>query len=167
MSKATSISEFEIVYKTYYVRMYRYAYNFVNDIDISKDIVSDVFSKIWRDFENLDKESISSYLYVCVRNESMNYLRKQKGMSKYIEYCKSAFSEEDESYWQSMDERLTEIGRVIDTMPPKTKFVLEQCYMNGHTYKEVAEMMEITTNGIKKHITKAFAMLRSHFKEKK
>ena len=147
--------------------MYHYAYSFVNDTDVSKDIVSDVFSKIWKDFEHLDKSTLSGYLYVCVRNESMNYLRKQKGMNKYIEYCKSAFSEEDETYWQNMDERLTEIGKVIESMPSKTKFVLEQCYMNGHTYKEVADMLEISTNGVKKHITKAFSLLRSHFKKKK
>lgn len=167
LSKTNSISAFENVYKTYYIRMYHYAYGFINDMDASKDVVSDVFSKLWKDFSDIDLDKVSSYLYVCVRNESMNYLRKQKGMAKYVEYCKSAFSEEDENYWQNMDDRLTEIGTIIDTMPSKTKFVLEQCYMNGHTYKEVAEMMDITTNGAKKHITKAFSLLRSHFKDKK
>ena len=77
--------------------MYHYAYGFVNDIDAGKDIVSDVFSKLWKDFHNIDMDKVSSYLYVCVRNESMNYLRKQKGMAKYVEYCKSAFSEEDKT----------------------------------------------------------------------
>lgn len=97
MPTNNSISAFENVYKTYYIRMYHYAYGFVNDIDAGKDIVSDVFSKLWKDFHNIDMDKVSSYLYVCVRNESMNYLRKQKGMAKYVEYCKSAFSEEDKT----------------------------------------------------------------------
>lgn len=64
--------------------MYHYAYGFINDMDASKDVVSDVFSKLWKDFSDIDLDKVSSYLYVCVRNESMNYLRKQKGMAKYV-----------------------------------------------------------------------------------
>lgn len=163
----TSISQFEIVYKEYYVRLYHYAYDFVDDMDVSKDIVSDVFSKLWKNYQHLDVDKLPSFLYVCVRNECMNYLRKQRGMDKYVEYCKAAFSEEDESYWQTMDERIAEIAKVVDAMPSKTRFVLEQCYLEQHTYKEVAEMLDISTNGVKKHIMKAFSMLRTHFHIKK
>ena len=49
LSKTNSISAFENVYKTYYIRMYHYAYGFINDMDASKDVVSDVFSKLWKD----------------------------------------------------------------------------------------------------------------------
>lgn len=167
MEKTITIADFENVYKTYYVRLYHYAFDFINDMDASKDVVSEVFSKLWKSFPHIDMDKIPNLLYVCVRNESMNYLRKQKGMNKYVEYCKAAFSEEDDNYWLAFDERITEIQKVIDTMPPKTQFVLEQCYIQGHTYKEVGAMMDITTNGVKKHITKAFSILRDYFHKKK
>lgn len=165
MPTSINIAEFESVYKEYYVRIYRYAYGFVDDEDVSKDIVSEVFSKLWKNHTQLDKDRLPSLLYVCVRNECMNYLRKQKGMERYKEYCKTAFSEEDDGYLNNMDDRIDEINKVISTMPDKTQFVIEQCCMNHHTYKEVAEMMGITTNGVKKHITKAFGLLRTHFKK--
>lgn len=167
MSSKTSITDFENVYKEYYVRLYRYAFDFVNDIDTSKDIVSEVFSKLWKIYHHIDKSKLANFLYVCVRNESMNYLRKQKGMDKYTQYCQAAFSEEDDNYFDNLDERLDEIYQVIHTLPPKTQFVLEQCYMHQCTYKEVAAMMGITTDGVKKHITKAFSILRNHFKKQK
>lgn len=66
-----------------------------------------------------------------------------------------------------MDDRITEIGKVIDAMPSKTRFVIEQCYLEQHTYKEVAEMLDITTDGVKKHVVKAFSLLRNHFHIKK
>lgn len=167
MTYISTISDFERVYKEYYVRLYHYAYDFMNDMDASKDIVSEVFSKLWKNYRHLEQDKLSSFLYVCVRNESMNYLRKQRGMEKYVEYCKVAFSEEDENYWQMMDERIDEIGKVIDAMSSKTRFVIEQCYLEQHTYKEVAEMLDITTDGVKKHIVKAFSLLRNHFHIKK
>lgn len=167
MSDITTIADFERIYKEYYIRLYRYAYGFVGNIDISKDIVSEVFTKLWKEHSKLSFEKLPNMLFICVRNESMNYLRKQKGMDKYTEYCKASFSEENDDYWQFMEERMDEIGAVIDTMPSKTRFVLEQCYFEEHTYKEVAEMLDISTNGVKKHIMKAFSMLRSHFQIKK
>ena len=88
-------------------------------------------------------------------------------MNKYIEYCKAAFSEEDDNYWQTMEERINEISNVIDEMPCKTRFVIEQCYLEHHSYKEVAEMLDISTNGVKKHIMKALSLLRNHFDIKK
>ena len=167
MASSITLSDFECVYKTYYIRLYHYAYNFVNDADVSNDIVSEVFYKSWKNYRHIDKDKMPSFLYVCVRNECMNHLRKKRGMNKYIVYCKAAFSEEDDNYWQTMEERINEISNVIDEMPCKTRFVIEQCYLEHHSYKEVAEMLDISTNGVKKHIMKALSLLRNHFDIKK
>lgn len=161
------MSDFERVYKQYYIRLYRYAYGFVCDIDASKDIVSDVFSCLWKRWEHIDASHVQSYLYACVRNASINYLRERKGMERYISYCQAAFTEEDEDYWRSMEDRLDEINKVVESMPSKTRFVLEQCYLEEKTYKEVGQMLDITPDGVKKHIVKAFSLLRQHFNVKK
>lgn len=167
MSRVISISQFEGVYKQYYIRLCRYAWAFVNDMDVAKDIVSEVFSDLWRDRGSVEQDTISQYLYTIVRNRSLNFLRRQRGMEKYIEYCQAAATYDTDTYLRNMDERMDEIRRVIATMPEKTQHVLRQCYVNGMTYKEVAAELGITTDGVKKHITKAFALLRKHFNVKK
>ena len=113
MASSITLSDFECVYKTYYIRLYHYAYNFVNDADVSNDIVSEVFYKSWKNYRHIDKDKMPSFLYVCVRNECMNHLRKKRGMNKYIEYCKAAFSEEDDNYWQTMEERIKELENIL------------------------------------------------------
>ena len=42
-----SDEDFEIIYKTYYSRLYYYTFQFITDEENSKDIVNDVFEKIW------------------------------------------------------------------------------------------------------------------------
>ena len=49
----------------------------------------------------------------------------------------------------------------------KTKFVVDQCYLEGRKYVEVAEMMSISREGVRKHITKALNILRSAFNVEK
>lgn len=139
----------------------------MGDIDAAKDVVSDVFLKFWNERESIKLETVGQYLYKAVRNQSLNWLRKEQGMQKYIEYCKAAETFEDDTYLKNMDSRMEEIRIVIRKMPAKTQHVLRQCYVNGLTYKEVAAELGITTDGEKKHITKAFALLRTHFNVKK
>ena len=47
--------EFERLFAEYYNRMYYRAYHYVNDTEISKDIVSDAFGYVWEHYEALRK----------------------------------------------------------------------------------------------------------------
>ena len=68
-----------------------------------------------------------------------------------------------EASWIAKEKRIEAIENEIAKMPERTQHILEQCYYNRHTYKEVAEEMGITTEGIKKQIARAMAQLRRHF----
>ena len=162
-----TITDFEQIFREYYVRLCRYAYSFVNDESVSEDIVSEVYSCLWRKREELEYSNISSYLYISVHNRSINYLRNLQGQNKFLERWKMVLATDNPSAQANLEERIAEMKKVIDQMAPKTRFVLEQCYMEGHSYQEVATMLSITTDGVKKHIVKAFAMLREHFNVKK
>lgn len=167
MTEVSSASDFENVYKEYYVRLYRYAFGFLNEVDVSKDIVAEVFSKYWKERSRIRQDSISGFLFVSVRNACMSHIRKQYSKERYVEYCKVAFSEENREYLDLMEERIDEMNRVIEQMPERTQLVIKECYLNEHSYKEVADMLGITTNGVKKHVMKAFSLLREHFNVKK
>lgn len=160
-------SQFEQLYRQQFARLYHYAYDFIGDEQASRDVVSDVFLRLWHDRERIDSGSVVSFLFVSVRNGCMNVLRRRKGWERYEAWFKASQTNEDETYWQTMDERIAEMEREIDRMSPKTRHVLEQCCLEGHTYKEVAAELGITSDGVKKHITKAFATLREHFGVKK
>ena len=48
-------------------------------------------------------------------------------------------------------------------MPPQRRFVLEQCFFHKKSYREVAAILGITTDGVKRHITTALRNLRDEF----
>ncbi len=159
--------QFEKMYREYYSRLYYYAYDYVEDIEVCKDIVSEVFSRVWNERERMDEGTIVNYLYVSVRNQCLSHLKKEQNRNDYQEYCIQILSEEEEEDWRVNEERMTELCAEIEKLPPRTRYVLEECYFHNKKYKEVADVLEITPDGIKKHITKAFAMLREHFNVKK
>ena len=126
MADKTSITDFENVYKEYYIRLYRYAFSYLNDMDASKDIVADVFSKYWKERHHILHESLSGYLFVSVRNACMSHIRRLYSKERYIIYSKIASEEDNKEYFELMEEKIDEMNLVIEQLPERTQFVIKE-----------------------------------------
>lgn len=164
MVEKVTVKSFEQLFREYYSRLYFYAFDFVEDIEVSKDIVSDVFTGIWRMRDQIEYDKAVSYLFVSVRNQCIDYIRKQRSQNDYSAFCLNLLEEEEDESLEQIEMNIEEMNKVIESLPPLTRFVLKQCYFNHKKYKEVADDLQMSTNGIKKHIVKAFSKLREHFK---
>ena len=70
---------FELLYKTHYKELYIHALSFVRDDEEAKDIVTDVYEYVWKNFDKLDSSvSLRPFLYTLVRSRSLDFLRKEK-----------------------------------------------------------------------------------------
>ena len=89
---------FELLYKTHYKELYIHALSFVRDDEEAKDIVTDVYEYVWKNFDKLDSSvSLRPFLYTLVRSRSLDFLRKEKTKEKFLAY-KKTFPEEEEEY---------------------------------------------------------------------
>ena len=69
-------STFEDIFKSYFQDLIRFVYSYVNDEEVSKDIVHDVFFAVLRNKKHLDTSySMKSYLFTLSRNYALNYLK--------------------------------------------------------------------------------------------
>ena len=86
-SKGSKESKFDEVFRENYQALFLYASKFIPEKDIVADLVHDVFEKIWTRFEDIEKiNNIRAYLFSSIRNECLNYLRRQKVKEDYINY---------------------------------------------------------------------------------
>ncbi len=77
--KNSNKKAFEQLFNLYYRMLCVHAYTFVKDMDVSRDLVQNVFVKLYDSRATLDiKSSIKSYLYRSVRNACINYLRSKQ-----------------------------------------------------------------------------------------
>lgn len=84
--KPSSTYSFEQLYKENYARLYYYAFRFITDEEVCKDMVNDVFEKAWQNFGNLKSETASAYLYAQLRNRCIDYLRHQQVKEQYADF---------------------------------------------------------------------------------
>ena len=158
--------DFERIFKENYARLYHYALTFVDNGETCRDVVSDVFERLWAEYETLLPDSRLAYLFTCVRNRCIDILRHRQVKGRYAAFYSLDLKNGILASDRDEEERLARVEKVIDRMPPQRRFVLEQCFFHKKTYKEVAAVLGITTDGVKKHITTALRNLRDEFPDK-
>ena len=161
--KLTQTYRFEQLYKKNYTSWYYYAFRFITDENACKDIVNDVFEKAWQNFEKMNPETASAYLYAQVRNRCIDHLRHQQVEEQYADFYRAITEKDVDTSPDEREERLQRIEAFIEQLKDPTKTILKECYYENKKYQEVAEDFGISTNGVKKHIMKALKMLREEF----
>lgn len=147
---------------TYHNMLCSYAYQLTNDRDLSKDIVQNVFTNIWRKRSKLkDDFIVKSYLYRSVYNEFLNQNRSRMYVvpldKKSIESLSVFLEQEDE---KSLERLMSLVKREIENLPPKCKQTFLLSKKEGLTNIEIAEYLNVSLKSVEAHITKAFTILR-------
>lgn len=165
-------SGFEQVYRLYFPRLFTYSLKIVGDKNQAKDVVQDVFIKLWENPEVLDKENPEAYIFKTVRNASLNAIRHLKAIDtlkiKVKERC-----EGDELYFtdfmgseptQLIDKELqTNFENVLNSLPQKCREVFTLSRKEGLRNREIAEKLNISKKNVEKHISKALTIYRTSF----
>lgn len=158
-----TIHEFENIYRRLYPRLFLYAHDFIGDEEVCRDVVADVLMKFWDVRDTVRMDTVEAYLRTSVRNACMMYLRKADRFEEYAMYLRLS-AVEIESI-DAVDETVDDLLKAIDMLPQRTRHILELCYLHDKSYREVADMLGITADGVKKHIMKAYAFIREYFKD--
>lgn len=134
----------------------------MGDGEEARDIVSECFVSFWETYRYSDGRDPAAYLFKMVRNRCFDLLRHRDVVNDYLNMIRLG-DEVDNDNWDSFDERLDKIMHLIGEMPPQMRFAIEQCYLHEKKYVEVAEIMGISSEGVKRHIVRGLARIRKFF----
>lgn len=158
------VSDFENIYRSKYRSLYLYAGDFIAEREVCRDIISDVFAQLWARRHEIDPETVDAYLRSAVRNACISYLRRQNRRRELSPEFLN-LTDTQQAQLDSMDTRLEDLQKAISLLPERTRFALEQCALNKKSYQETAQMMNISPDGVRFHIKKAYAFIRQYFKD--
>ncbi len=127
-----------------------------------EDIVQDVFVKLWYKREDLELNNIKSYLFTSVKNGYFDYKRKEERHNDYLnEQSTDEINYIDNEQIIQRDLLIKQqIFNSLRHLPAKTEQIFKLSKLNGLTYVEIAEEMEISVKTVEAHITKAFKLIR-------
>lgn len=163
-AKQTDNCDFGSFFRANYSKAYFLAYSLLGDEEASRDVVSDSFEQLIV-IDDAATKCNPSYLFMTVRNRSLNYLRKQHTFNKYVQamlHTHAASTDNDVSRLEWLD-LVEDIMQSIDELTPKTQEIMKACFVERKKYSEAAEAMGISKSAVKKHIMQGLSYLRKKF----
>lgn len=128
---------------------------------MSEDLVQDVLLRFWekRVFENIST-SLRSYLYAAVRNETLQYLKRERLLStEQLTGVEVDIPENEYNEEELMDIK-NRLKITLDKLPPQEYLSIKSVILENRKYKEAAEYLGISINTLKTHLARALKTLR-------
>lgn len=157
---------FTAIYDEYSVQLYRNILRMVADEDIAKELLQDLFLKLWTNRERLTTtKSLKPYLYRMAANLVYDHFRKVAQDRKLLDRLIYLTVEYDISAEDRMlnEETETLLKDAIEHLPPQRKLVYTLCKLEGKSYQEVSELLNISVATINEHIVKGNKAVKVYF----
>jgi RNA polymerase sigma-70 factor (family 1) len=143
---------FEALYTLYFVRLFRFSFSIIHQKESAEEIVNDVFLKLWEKRDRVPAiDNLPLYLYVSVKNRSLNHLRDSAGVhiveisARCDDYIR--FDVNPETILLDA-EGVRRIQTAIDDLPPRCKLIFSLIKEDGLKYKDVARLLDLSVKTI-------------------
>lgn len=168
------LEAFHYLYNEYYSSLCVYAKGFTRSKEFAEDIVQDVFIKLWEQQGNLNiKSSIRSYLFISVRNNSLNHLKHLQVLNKFNEYYTQLLRDAQELYNISREtgdslliakELEEKILKEIELLPEQCRKIFLMSRFDNLKHQEIADKLGVTVNTVHRQTSIALEKLRQTLK---
>ena len=157
--------EFDELFDLYYKDLTGFVHSLVNDVEVARDLVHDLFFNLWKNRTGLDhSRSVKSYLFTMARNRAFNYLKHQRVVSfnerSVIEEYRNL-----EDNGENLELRLERVKKRMAALPDRQREVVLKCCVEGKMYRETALELNISENTVKTHLLRAMKFLREGLQE--
>lgn len=157
---------FEQLFKTEYKPLCFFAFKYVKDLEIAREIVQEAFAGLWEKRETLDlNRNVKSYLTSAVHNRCLNYLRDTKKFNGNILNLENLDISDNPVTGDSLGllieaELHDKIEEAINELPDKCRAVFLLSKNENLKYREIAEQLNISVKTVEVHMSKALQHLR-------
>ncbi len=153
-------NDFKQLFMDMYPLLVRYAVSLLGDGNDARDLVADAFERAWLQYDSLQPETRRGWLYATVRNACLNLLKHQHVEQTNIQALIEATRYDMTTDYREHERLLQQAEQIARELKEPTCTILRLCYFEHLTYQQTADRLGISPNTVKKHISKALAILR-------
>ena len=143
--------EYNFVIDELSAQLYRYAFHFLRNQEDAKDIIQDVFEKMWLNRKTIELETVKPWLYRCTHNAMVNFIAKKSRTS----YMSNQELPKTTSPFDSSFESMQVVDRMVCILPPTQKSIILLRDIEGYTYKEIGLILDLSASQVKVYLFRA------------
>lgn len=156
---------FRTVFEMYHHKLFNFSLKFVHADEVAKEIVQNVFLKVWRNRRKLNPQlSFQAYLFKITKHENFKYLKRAARdaslKEELIHRClTTAAPVEDNLLFTEYQEMA---NKAIALLPPKRRLVFEMV-QQGLTHEEVAKELGVSVHTVRSQLANATQSVKEYF----
>lgn len=166
--RSGDVSAFDTIVLLYNDALEEYAWRITHDTDLTRDIVQDVFVRLWDIRASLEiRGTLQSYLYGSVRNRAISMLRH----AQVEEQCVLDFLHDSATPWQGerilppdialeRQELAVKMTEALATLSPRVRQVALLRWRDKLSRPEIAAILGVSVPTVNNQLTTAARILR-------
>ena len=135
----------------------------------AEDVVQETMIKVWNRRDRWEElESLEAFCLTICRNIAIDKMRKMENQNQSLadEHDTPDLSYASNPEEQAMQQdRIQLVRRLIDNLPEKQRSVMQLRDIEGKSYKEIAQILDISEEQVKINIFRARQTIRQKFIE--
>lgn len=160
---AGNYQAFSVFYSRYWENIFLYVQRIVNNESEAKDIVQDTFLTIWNLQGKLNHvESFKAYSLAIARNKALLYIRNHNHNTELIDDFISFLRDHEPNALDQLikNELALFVEIQVAKMPDRMRETYKKSREEGLSNKEIALLMEVSDQTVKKQIHYSLKYLR-------
>lgn len=153
---------YQVLFDRLWERMYVLAFSLLQDREIAKDLVQEIWIDIWERRHSIENRNIEAFLLQATRFKVYKFLRD----SKTVKFSQSILdklqlpSSNDIISDIEAEETKSRIDDIVEGLPPKCSqvFVLSRCQGLGNA--EISKMLNISKRTVETHVSNALSKIK-------
>lgn len=160
------IKAYGVLFRRYYPMLCAYATKFV-ELKDAEEIVQDVMLWLWENRETQTFEtSISQYLFKAVYHQAINLIVRHQSQLRadtlFYENMQEMLQDTDFYQFEELQKRIKE---AVDALPPAYREAFVMHRFDNKSYKEIAEVLQVSPKTVDYRIQQALKLLRITLKD--
>ncbi len=154
---------FSELYNRYWPALWRFAANSMKNSDDAKDIIQDVFTKLWSGRRNLTiHTALRPFLYRMTINAVIDNAAKTKNFEGFADALRremhAGVNTTEQLIYEKELIRCFEAG--VDRIPPKARKVFELSRVDQLSHQQISTELDISPETVKSQMKVALKILR-------
>jgi RNA polymerase sigma-70 factor, ECF subfamily len=151
---------FASIIERYQTPIFRYLYRLTGDYHLAQDLTQDTFVQAYEGILNTRAElQLKAWLYKIATNNAYKQFRRKKLISFiHLDFAEDKLPDEQENGAEEIGDRL--IQTALKQVPMNERCCLVLHIVDGFKYKEIAETLGISEDGVRMRVARGKQVLR-------
>lgn len=155
---------FREIYQRYFPILHIHAFKRLEDLEVIKDLLQDIFTSFWKNRNDLTiTHSLSAYLYSAVRYKITNHFLQQKTENRYLDSLQDYINTQEPvqtDFLVRQNELSQLIEKEINALPPAMRRIFIMSRFENRPHKEIASTLQLSDQTVRTQIKNALRILR-------